>query len=240
MSCIVLPKVRLIKTSIIMKIVTIPVTDFEQNARIVICEETKHAAVVDPGGDIEMIVGAVRDEGVTVDAIILTHAHLDHAGGIKELLPWVEELQGVKPKFYAHKEESFLRSGLSGQARMFGLSVNDYQDCPEPDVYLQDGEEVSIGHVRIQALFTPGHSPGHLSFYIPDKRPVVISGDALFKGSIGRTDLPGGNHRLLIKSIETKLLTLPESTMVLPGHGPDTTIFNEKNRNPFLVAAEKY
>ena len=222
-----------------MRIITIAVSDFEQNARLIICEETLRAAIVDPGGDVETILGAIRDEGVNIEAVLLTHAHLDHAGGISRLLPLIEELQGKKPKFYAHKEESFLRSGLSGQARMFGLPVSAYQDCPEPDSYLQDGEEVTVGNLKIRALFTPGHSPGHLAFYIEDKRPVLISGDALFKGSIGRTDLPGGNHRLLIKSIEKKLLTLPDNTIVLPGHGPDTTIFNEKNRNPFLTAVDK-
>lgn len=131
-----------------------------------------------------------------------------------------------------------MRSSISGQAMMFGLSAKDYQDCPEPDQYLQDGDELLVGNFKIKALFTPGHSPGHLSFFIAGERPTVISGDSLFKGSIGRTDLPGGNHRLLIKSIENKLLTLPENTIVLPGHGPDTTIFNEKNRNPFLIAAQ--
>lgn len=223
----------------IMRILPVIVSDFEQNSRILICEETKKAAVIDPGGGVEELIGIIRDEGVVVTAVLITHAHLDHAGGVSRLLPLLEEIQAARPKLYAHKDEQLMRASLSGQAQMFGLASNEYQDCPEPDQYLQDGEEILVGNIKIKALYTPGHSPGHLAFFIEDKKPVVITGDALFKGSIGRTDLPGGNYRVLIKSIENKLLTLPDKTIVMPGHGPDTTIFNEKNRNPFLTAVEK-
>lgn len=190
--------------------------------------------VVDPGGGIDEILAAVGGADAEVEAVLLTHAHIDHAGGVAELLERFERA-GKRPPLMAHAAEREMRATISRQAAFFGLSPDEYRDCPEPDRYLEDGDTIAFGDLTLEVLFTPGHSPGHVALhYTEESQSVVLAGDTLFNGSIGRTDLPGGDHETLIQSIESKLLVLPEDTLVLPGHGPDTTIGAEKRNNPFL------
>ena len=242
---------------------TIPVTPFEQNARVLIDEVSAEVTVVDPGGDVSRILDAIPatlpgeiERKTKVTAVLLTHSHIDHAGGVRGLLAEITKRQGEKPLLYGHGAEALMRQSIGQQALMFGLSPSEFEACPEPDVFLTDGDNFVQGQNTFQVLFTPGHSPGHLSFYSPKIQvrmdslagrgsrsssaiaydgPLVIAGDALFSGSIGRTDLPGGNHRQLLESIRKKLLTLPDETLVLPGHGENTSIGKERRSNPFLV-----
>jgi hydroxyacylglutathione hydrolase len=211
-----------------LKVKTIPVTVFGQNARVLWCSESKDAVIIDPGGDPELIIGACDGAGVKVSAIWLTHSHLDHCAGVAALL------KHYRVPLYGHPEERVMRERVPDIARMYGLPAEDWPACPEPNHFLSGGEELGIGDLRAKVLFTPGHSPGHLSFYFKSDK-LVISGDALFKRSIGRTDLPGGNHDQLIASIKRELFSLPDATKVLSGHGEDTSIGEERVENPFLV-----
>jgi hydroxyacylglutathione hydrolase len=210
------------------EVITIPVTVFGQNARILWCSETKDAVIVDPGGDCDLIEDACSASGVKVTGIWLTHSHLDHCAGVSALL------RTYTVPLLAHPDEKMLRERIPDIARMYGLPAEEWPACPEPTQPIRGGEDLAIGDVRVKVLFTPGHSPGHVSFYFPEDG-VVVSGDALFRGSIGRTDLPGGDHAQLISSIRSQLLRLPEGTRVLSGHGEDTTIGEERTSNPFLV-----
>ncbi|MFO0416651.1 MAG: MBL fold metallo-hydrolase, partial [Pseudomonadota bacterium] len=212
----------------LLKVITIPVTPFAQNARVVFCSETKKGAIIDPGGDVDRIEAECERVGVDVVAIWLTHSHLDHCAGVARAL----ELYRVP--LVGHKDERIMRERLPEIAQMYGLPSKEWPACPEPDRYIGGGEVLELGNLSAQVLFTPGHSPGHVSFYFASEG-VVISGDALFQGSIGRTDLPGGDHALLIKSIKERLLTLPTDTRVLSGHGDDTTNGLERSSNPFLA-----
>ncbi len=206
---------------------TIPVTPFPQNARILWDSESKDAVIVDPGGEPEKILQRVRSLALSVSAIWLTHSHLDHCGGV---LPLLQEL---KVKLFGHKGESEFRASVQTIAQMYGLPIKDWHNCPEPTDYISGGETLSIGTYKATVLFTPGHSPGHVSFHFPTEK-ILISGDALFAGSIGRTDLPGGNHSQLLQSIRTQIFTLDPETRVMSGHGEDTTVGVEKATNPFF------
>ena len=210
-----------------LEIKTIEVALFPQNARVLICTETKQAVVVDPGGDVNKILNAVEDEDLKISEVWLTHSHLDHCGGVKELI----ELTGAK--LYGHKLEKEYRASIERYAMVYGLPAGSMQDCPEPDVYIDEGDQLSLGEHKFDVLFTPGHSPGHVCFYNP-KESLLIAGDTVFAGSIGRTDLPGGNYQVLMDSIRAKILSLPGDTKIMPGHGPDTTVDVEKRTNPFL------
>jgi len=211
-----------------LNVVTIPVTVFGQNARVLSCSDTKECVIVDPGGESDRILAACDAGGLRCTAVWLTHAHLDHCAGVRAILKR-SELAIV-----AHPAERVLRERIPEIAAMYGLPANEWPTCPEPTLEIKGGEELHVGKVRAKVLFTPGHSPGHVSFFFPSER-LVVSGDALFRGSIGRTDLPGGNHEQLIDSIKRELLTLPDETRVLSGHGGDTTIGEERQSNPFLV-----
>ncbi len=210
--------------------------------------------LVDPGGEIERILAHIPEDIHYVSAVILTHAHIDHGGGVAKALANCKERFSRAPELLAYEDDHGLRLTLQGQAAAYGLSPSDYQNVPTPNRFVSEGETVSIGNYSAQALFTPGHSPDHLSFYFEAceaeiacfdpsdmqissetiHAPLLIAGDALFAGSIGRTDLPGGDHELLLSSIRSKLFSLPENTRVMPGHGPDTTIGQEKKTNPFV------
>lgn len=232
-----------------LQIFTIPVTPFAQNARVLYDSTTGAAAIVDPGAEMDRIWGVVDRISPSQLCVVLTHAHIDHAGGTADCLGRARAAKQFteKPRLYAHSDGR-LRQTISQQAMLYGLPESEYRDAPEPDVVLGDGDAFTLGNVAAQVLWTPGHAPDHLSFYFELKEaelhedgrayelkaPVLIAGDALFAGSIGRTDLPGGDTRLLLRSIHEKLLTLPEDTVVLPGHGPPTTIGQEKATNPFL------
>ena len=216
-----------------MQIYTIPVTPFGQNARVIVDESTQIAAIVDPGGDVNQILDAVQKLSVTVEKVILTHAHLDHAGGVRLLLSNLAQIQPGVTKLLGHRAEATMRAHLVQQAMMFGLSPNEYENCPEPDCYIDEGDTVSVGRWESEVRFTPGHSPGHVVLYFKADS-VLIAGDTLFQGSIGRTDLPGGSHSQLIESIRTRIYSLPDETAVLCGHGPDTSVGLEKRTNPFV------
>lgn len=223
-----------------LKIQTLVVTDFQQNCRILIDDTTNESVLVDPGGDAEYIHGAVVESGSTLKAIVLTHSHIDHCAGVSKFL----ELHKGDLPLLGHEVESTMRSTIDKQAMMFRMDPNEYQNCPEPTQYIDDGYVLNVGKYQAIALFTPGHSPGHLSFYFENvdwqndsnsgSGPLLIAGDALFHESIGRTDLPGGNGPQLIESIKTRLMTLPDDTTVLCGHGQGTTIGHERTANPFL------
>ena len=225
-----------------LKIRTVPVTLFMQNARLLSDPAAGETVIVDPGGDVPALLAAI-EPSTTVVAVWLTHAHLDHAGGVAELLDALERSQGRRPDLIGHKLEARMRASIADQAAMFGLPSGSFRNCPEPSVYLDHGAEVSVGSHRAKVLFTPGHSPGHIAFSFGEtevsgdasfRGPFVLAGDTLFEGSIGRTDLPGGNGPQLLESIKRELLTLPEETVVMAGHGEDTTVGREKRSNPFV------
>ena len=210
-----------------LQIKRIPVTEWEQNCRIVFDSETLDAVVVDPGGDASDLLKEIQAEGLNLKAIWLTHSHLDHCGGVAD----------IKQKFdiplYGSKNESEFRSNVEQLVRMYGVSAGGMQNCPEPEHFLEAGQQLHVGEHAFSVLFVPGHSPGHMAFYNA-ANSVLLAGDTVFKGSIGRSDLPGGNHQQLIDSIKTKILSLPAQTKILPGHGDDTSVAFEAKHNPFL------
>jgi hydroxyacylglutathione hydrolase len=184
--------------------------------------------VVDPGGEPRKILGYLKEKDLTVREIWLTHSHLDHCGGVKEL----KEKTGAV--LFGHPVEKMLRAHVEEIERMYGLE-GELENCPEPERYISGGEKLSFLEFSFDVLFTPGHSPGHLCFYEPTQG-LLLAGDTLFAGSIGRTDLPGGDGPTLMKSIRDKILVLPPATVVMPGHGPDTTIEQESRSNPFVLS----
>jgi len=208
-----------------MKIVVIPVTPYQQNCSLVICEQTKTAAIVDPGGEIERILTAVKNHQVNVDKIILTHGHLDHVGGTEAL---AENLS--VPIIGPEKEDAFWLEQLEAQSTMFGFPK---ADSFLPTQWLEEGEVVAVGNIKLKVLHIPGHTPGHVALFDQLSKQIIV-GDILFNGAIGRSDFPRGNHAQLISGIKQKLLTLPDETVVFPGHGPTTTIGREKISNPYL------
>lgn len=211
-----------------LRIVTVPVTLFEQNCRILIDTETGQSVVIDPGGDCEKIVSCIKEEQCSVEEIWLTHSHLDHCAAVAPL-----RAQLPVPVIGSELEKE-MRSSVCTIAAMYGLPAEEWPNCPEPTRYISGGDEVFVGTHCARVLATPGHSPGHVSFYF-EADGVVLGGDALFSGSIGRTDLPGGNTEQLLGSIREQLFALPDETRVLSGHGPDTTIHIEKTTNPFFA-----
>ena len=208
-----------------MKIIVIPVTPFEQNCSLVICEETKTAAIVDPGGDHARILKIVEQQGVKVDKIILTHGHLDHVGDTEAIANTLNI-----PIIGPEKEDKFWLEQLESQSLRFGFpTTSSFQ----PNKWLQENEVVEVGNIKLKVLHIPGHTPGHIAL-LDEQNKQVIVGDILFNGGIGRFDFPRGNQMQLITGIKKKLLTLPAETIVYPGHGPTTTIGKEKLSNPFL------
>lgn len=203
----------------------VPVTPFAQNCSILWCSETKKAAVVDPGGDIERIEAAIAEAGVTVEKILLTHGHIDHAGATAELA----RTRGV-PIEGPQKEEAFWIDQLAEQSRMFGFPpVENFT----PDLWLNEGDQVTVGNVTLDVIHCPGHTPGHVVFFDPQSKLAVV-GDVLFAGSIGRTDFPRGNHAALIGAIKGKLLPLGDDVRFIPGHGPMSTFGAERRSNPYV------
>ncbi len=197
---------------------------FQQNCSIVADEDSRDAFLIDPGDEAGVLLAAVDRLGVKVQAILVTHAHLDHVGALAE----TKEALGVE--VYMHSGELGLYEGVSEQAALFGLPPIRKTKI---DHGLEEGQVLRLGRYELHALETPGHSPASVSFYIPQAQRV-IAGDTLFRRSIGRTDLPGGNLDRLLRSIRTKLLTLPAETEVFPGHGESTTVGEEVRHNPFL------
>lgn len=209
------------------EIVPVVVTPFAQNCRILGDSESKRAIVIDPGGDVDVISGELASRRWTCEQIWLTHSHLDHCGGVKAL----KSASGAR--LYAHPDETMMRSNVRKICSMYGLPPDGFDDCPEPDVSIRGGETLRFAELDFSVHFTPGHSPGHVVFYQKDMK-VLLAGDTLFAGSIGRTDLPGGDYDTLMRSLQSVLMVLPDDTQVLSGHGENTTIGVERVSNPFL------
>jgi hydroxyacylglutathione hydrolase len=197
---------------------------FQENCYIIGDEDSAVGAVVDPGDEATHIALAVEQTDLEVGSIIVTHAHIDHVGAVAAL---VDE---YTCPVLMHAESEPMLKQLPTQAMMMGLK---FGKVPAVDRHIGEGEVLEVGELRLRSLYTPGHAPGHLAFYVEDQG-LVLSGDALFAGSVGRVDLPGGSMEVLMRSIEEQLLTLPDETTVYPGHGPQTTIGNERTSNPFL------
>jgi glyoxylase-like metal-dependent hydrolase (beta-lactamase superfamily II) len=204
---------------------TLPVTAFEQNCSIFWCGKTHKAVIVDPGGDEQQIMAAVAEEGVEPVMVALTHGHLDHVGGTAV----IARHYGV-PVIGPHIADRFWIDALQQQVQMFGFSpVEDFV----PDRWLQEGDRLDCGEQQLQVRFCPGHTPGHVVFYHAGEK-VAFVGDVIFRGSIGRTDFPQGNHQQLLDSIRQQIFTLDDDVTLVPGHGPNTRVGIEKATNPFV------
>ena len=208
-----------------LKVLLIPVTPFQQNCSLVFDDAAKIGAVVDPGGDVPVILDAVRQAGVKVEKILLTHGHIDHAGGAAEL----KEALGVAIEG-PHEADLFLLETLPQSGARFGMLE---ARVVTPDRWLKDGDEVTVGSLRFSVLTAPGHSPGSVVYFSAENR-FALMGDVLFQGSIGRTDLPGGDHQTLLRSIREKVFPLGDDVVFLPGHGAASQIGEERRNNPFL------
>ncbi len=208
-----------------MKVIIIPVTAFEQNCSLLICEQSHQAAVVDPGGDIEHILAAIEEAAAKPEKILVTHGHVDHIGAVAELAKRLNlPIEGP------HLDDKFWIEQLPEQALQFGFGQ---ADSFAPERWLNDGDTVKVGNEELEVIHTPGHTPGHVVFYHRNNRLAVV-GDVLFQGSIGRTDFPRGNHQDLLHSIREKLFPLGDDVEFLPGHGPTSTFGDERNHNPFV------
>lgn len=208
-----------------MKFRVIPVTPFQQNCSLLWCEETQQGVVVDPGGDLERIIATARQQGVNIVKILLTHGHIDHAGGAAKLAAQLGvTIEGPQ------EEERFWIDQLPQQGQMFGFA---HVAAFTPDRWLSDGDKVHFGNVTLDVLHCPGHTPGHVVFFHSPSRLAIV-GDVLFQGSIGRTDFPRGDHDALIRSIRSKLWPLGNDVAFIPGHGEMSTFGEERRDNPFV------
>ena len=202
-----------------------PVTLFQQNAPIVYCVESLKCAFVDPGGDIEILMNSAKEHSLIPEKILLTHGHIDHAGGANEL----SEILKI-PIEGPNKRDKFLLDGLEELGNKIGIPS---RNC-SPSIWLDEGDKVKIGNAKLDVFFCPGHTPGHIIFFHKDS-DLALVGDVLFNGSIGRTDLPGGNFQELINTIEQKLWPLGDSVKFIPGHGPNSNFRHERLTNPFVA-----
>ncbi|MFM9114262.1 MAG: MBL fold metallo-hydrolase [Polynucleobacter victoriensis] len=208
-----------------LKVPIVPVTPFEQNCSILICEETNRAAIVDPGGDIPKILDALNKSGATPEKILLTHVQIDHCAGAVALAKELNvEIEGP------HKDEAFWLDQLPLQSQRFGFPK---ADAFAPNKWLDDEDVVSVGKVLLTVKHCPGHTPGHVVFYSPEDHLAIV-GDVLFAGSIGRTDFPRGNHADLVGAIRGKLFPLGDDIAFVPGHGPMSTFGDERKNNPYV------
>ena len=203
----------------------VPVTPLQQNCTLLWCTATMRGAFVDPGGDLPRLKAAAAKEGVTIEKILLTHGHIDHAGEAK---PLAEEL-GVEIEG-PHEADRFLLEALSEQGRQYGMPGVSF----EPDRWLSEGETVTVGQLTLDVYETPGHTPGHVIFHHPESQLALV-GDVLFQGSVGRTDFPRSDPEALIRSVVTKLWPLGDATVFLPGHGQPSTFAHERATNPFVA-----
>jgi hydroxyacylglutathione hydrolase len=204
-----------------------PVTPFAQNAPIIFCSETNKCAFVDPGGDADFLLQIAKENNLIPEKILLTHGHADHAGAAME----IAQILNIKIEG-PHKEDKFLLDSLQSQGEMFGMQA---RNCM-PDKWLEDGDTVIVGNSVLDVIFTPGHTPGHVIFFSNESNLALV-GDVIFRGSIGRTDLPRGNHQDLIDSISKKLWPLGNDVEFICGHGPNSTFGNERASNPFVSDA---
>ena len=202
---------------------------FGENTYIVIDSDTKDCIIIDPGmmtpAEVSAVDNFIEEKKLKVNIILLTHLHIDHAMGVNHL----KEKYGVE--VYANEKDAILGARIAEQIQLFHLPIT--LGKVTIDQYLNEKDAITFGGLQLTAISTPGHSPGSLSYYNSDKK-IVFTGDALFKQSIGRTDLPGGDYATLINSITEKILTLPDSTIICPGHGPTTTVKDEKKFNPYV------
>ncbi|MCX7308581.1 MAG: MBL fold metallo-hydrolase [Afipia sp.] len=206
----------------------VPVSPFEQNCTLLWCTATRKAVVIDPGGDVPKILAAIKQADVTVDQIWITHGHIDHVGGAAELRDALKvPIEGP------HLADKYLLDHVVVSGKNFGMTgVRNFA----PDRWLSEGDTVSVGELTFDVYFCPGHSPGSVVFFNKDMRFAIV-GDVLFSGSVGRTDLPGGDHATLIRSITEKLLPLGDDVGFICGHGPGSSIGHERMTNPFLNGA---
>jgi hydroxyacylglutathione hydrolase len=208
-----------------LKAAIVPVTPFQQNCTLLWDTQTKAGAVIDPGGDLPRIRAAIAEAGVRVEKILITHGHIDHAGGAAEL----SEALGVAIEG-PHRADAFLLQGLESQGLSYGIAAR----AVAPDRWLDEGDEVTIGGQQFAVFHCPGHSPGSVVLYNQAQRLALV-GDVLFRGSIGRTDFPYGDHEALIDAIKTKLLPLGDDVSFICGHGPASTFGAERRSNPFIA-----
>lgn len=212
-----------------MKVTIIPVTPYQQNCSIWLCEETGKIAIVDPGGDLDAIKSAVKKMGGTPEVIFLTHGHLDHCSMARVLATDL----GVKV-IGPHQGDDYWIDQLPQQAPMIG--IHNLQPW-RPDQWLHDGDVVSFGNQKLEVLHCPGHTPGHIVFYHRGEKLAAV-GDVIFQGSVGRTDFPGGDWDTLERSIKNKLFPLGDEVTFIPGHGPTSTFGEEKASNPFVGSTQ--
>ncbi|MEQ5126755.1 MBL fold metallo-hydrolase [Providencia alcalifaciens] len=208
-----------------MKYTIIPVTPFMQNCQVIWDETSMNAVIVDPGGEAEKLITAIESRGLTLTKILLTHGHSDHIGASAPLAKHF----GV-PIYGPQKEDAFWIENLAEQNAMFYIG-----DCPDftPDHWLEEGDSITCGNIQFDVLHCPGHTPGHIVF-VNHADKLISMGDVLFKGGVGRSDFPRGNHQDLIASIKNKLLPLGDDYHFIPGHGPMSTLGHERISNPFL------
>jgi glyoxylase-like metal-dependent hydrolase (beta-lactamase superfamily II) len=219
-----------------MLIKTFVLTPFQQNTRIVSCERTQKAICIDPGEPSQEVVDYIRDNDLELQAIVITHGHLDHCGGVTAL-----KAEFPDAEILLHKDEMYLYEKLAQQPLLMGIMPDqaramgmDYEDPPAPTRFLEDEDVLDVGDLKLLVRHVPGHTLGHIVL-AEQYEKAVFTGDCLFSGSIGRTDLPGGNSEQLLTSIREKVLTLGDDFTVYCGHGPETTIGRERTMNPFLT-----
>jgi len=203
----------------------VPVTAFSQNCSIIWCDETMEGALVDPGGDVDKLLAQVEKLGIKLVKILLTHGHLDHAGGAAD----IKEKLGI-PIIGPHKEDKFWLDQIEDHAEKYGM---EGLRCCTPDQWLTEGEEIKLGNQKLTVLHTPGHTPGHVVLY-NEANKVAFVGDVIFKGSIGRTDFPRGDMQTLLDAIRDKLWPLGNDVTFVPGHGPLSTFGAERQSNPYV------
>jgi len=209
-----------------LKVAVIPVTPFQQNCSVIWCDQTSHAAVVDPGGDLERIEALLGQQNLQLEKILLTHAHIDHAGATAELAR-----RRQVPIEGPHRGDQFWIDGLPEAGSRYGFQ---FAEVFTPDRWLEQGDVVTVGNETLQVKHCPGHTPGHVVFFHATQR-VALVGDVLFQGAIGRTDFPQGNHAHLIDAIRNNLFPLGDDVQFIPGHGPMSTFGHERANNPYVA-----
>ncbi len=203
----------------------IPVTAYQQNCSLIWCNTTKKAALIDPGGDVDILLAAVEKQGLQLEKLLLTHGHLDHVGGAEKIAKKLN-----LPIIGPHQADLFWLENLPRQCEMFNFPKTE---SFEPDQWLEEGDQIKVGELLLEVLHCPGHTPGHVVFYNATATLAFV-GDVLFSGSVGRSDFPQGDHATLIRSIKNKLLPLGDEVEFVPGHGPNSTFGRERLNNPFL------
>lgn len=208
-----------------MNYLVLPVTAYQQNCSLIWCEATRQAALVDPGGEADRLLGEAEQRGLQLTKVLLTHGHMDHVGAAAEIASRL----GI-PIEGPHRGDDYWLQALPQQCEMFGFP---HTDAFTPDRWLADGDTVNVGEVLLEVLHCPGHTPGHVVFYHRDSKTAFV-GDVLFAGSVGRTDFPGGDADALIHSIRQRLFPLGDDVAFIPGHGPDSTFGRERRMNPYV------